>query len=104
MLGDWPSCRRFSKVRDHNDLLVLESTSVRKYILVLFIKKFEVTVDKDVFMSLSQAQDRCPILEDTVFHPDLGLGIDFRVAFVLLLPWLGCGESSIFRVTPLDCC
>lgn len=103
MLGEWPSCRRFSKVRDHNGLLVLESTSICKDIVVLGIKKFEVAVDEHIFTGLSQTQDRYPILEDTVFHTNLRFGIDLRVALVLLLPGLGCGESGIFGVTPLNC-
>lgn len=69
--------------------------------MVLFIKKFKVTIDEDIFMRLSQLQDGCPILEDAVFYTDLRFGIDLCVAWVLLLPWFSSGESSIFGITPL---
>ncbi len=54
MLRSWPCYWCLSEIRDYNNLVILVSASVRKDIVVLFIKKFKVTVDEDIFMRLSQ--------------------------------------------------
>lgn len=102
VLGKRPGHGFLSEIRHHDNLLIPKGAGVGKHIVVLRIEKLKVAIYEDVLASLPQAQNRCPVLENTIFYPDLGFCVDLGVALVLLLPRLSCGKTGIFRVAPLD--